>query len=206
MAKGLGIMAKALLKLADMVDAEIKQIETDKGVLYLIDADVPAKEVAVYALDAEGAQVMPEDGEYVYEDYKLVIENGVIVDMVDVNAAPPADGEGLSEKKIMKLADEAEITDIVDVVNTIIDVVNDLVDEVDGLGGDTEELKIVEELSAVKTKLNAVEGVASKTVLALEEIGKRSNGNFVKPNPDEEAGKGKKVSTADYFAQFDKKK
>lgn len=205
MSKELSWTTKILLKIADLLaaDVEIKSIATDKGELFLVDAEEPAVGVPVYILDENGAQVMPDDGEYQYNGDVLVVENGVIVDIRDTNTTESTEDMG----KIKKLEGEVGIDEIVSVVNEIADTVNEIIVK-EGLGGDVdlvEELsKVNQHLSKVKHDLSQMESITTKTVVALEEIGKKSNGKFAEPNPDP-SPKAKKVpSTKDIVNYFKK--
>lgn len=215
MGKNLKWATRMLLKLADITEAEIKSIQTDKGVLFLVDADEPDVDVEVFIEDEQGMRTMPEDGDYMVDNYRLSIMNGVITAIVDTTAAGGTEEElkgegndsgGEKKRKVTKLNLEASLPEVINTVNDLIEALDELTYVVEEIGGDTDEVPVVEELASVKEKLNKISSVTEKTVATLEKLSSQSNGNFENPNPEgDPANKGKRMSTKDIMDYYTKK-
>lgn len=180
MAKKLRPMTMLKLKALDLAQTEYLDIQTDKGELFFVDAYEPADGVEVFMLDEDGARVMPEDGDYTWENKVLVVRNGVIESIRDVE--DNNNNEDMSKKRLQKLETEvvtpSDLNEVIDAVNELIELVDDLVPE--------EVPTMIEELKATKQKLSAVEvslsemkSVSETTLNVVEKMQKNSNKEFV---------------------------
>lgn len=151
MSKKVKTTSFAKMKLAQKYPDKIKlgSQETDKGVLQFPDADDLAQGVEVFVVDDEGNFIIPEDGDYAYDDKIAVIENGIVVEIKTGTTTEQQEEtpEALEEK-----------------VDVVVDVVKDLVDIVESMGENV--TSVSEELKKVKEENLKLTAIIKKAKLA----------------------------------------
>lgn len=165
MSRKLKLKTSAKIRLAKMSKHEFASISTDKGELFLVDAEEPAVGVEVYITNEDGENFMPDNGDYVHNGNVISVEDGVITNVEK------------SEEKQEEMSSDEDITLLAEVLKQVVERQDDLEARVSALEG--KEGVSVEDFNSVKEKLSAIE--------------KKSNGKFFKQNPGGSGEKQKSV-------------
>lgn len=174
---------KAALKLAKMARIDLASQALDEITLYFLDGDELVEGIEVFEMDDNGEYIVPANGSYKWGDKTVVITDGVVE---SINSS-----ESSEEMEI----DEPIKDEIEDKVKELESVASDLIDVVKNLGGDIEVIK-----EDLKKDIKLRDERIKKLELSLEEATKKSNKEFVKPNP----GKDKKESGFDADKELEK--
>jgi len=151
---------RAKIKLANMMKVDLASVETDKGELFFVEGDTLEVGTEVFIHDADGADVMPEDGEYKFGDEVAVVKNGVVEEIksqedLEVDPEIPTALDTLGEV-VQEIVEEA---------------VAEIKEEV------TSEIEVIkEELKKTRAELNAAKKVLERAKLANAK-------DFANPNP-----------------------
>lgn len=147
-------MNKKLLQLAKLV-SKLAEIRTDKGLLIIGDDLAQGVEVTI---EKDGDFVVPEDGEYIYEDKKIIIKDGIVAEVLEMEEPKEEIAEMIEEveakKQCMEEMPEAEVPQ-----EPVKDEKDLRIEELEGLIQDRDA--VIEELTA---KIKEMEDKIAKPV------------------------------------------
>lgn len=151
---------RAKIKLAKVMKEELASVETDKGELFFVEGDTLEVGTEVFIRDAEGADVMPEDGDYKFGDEVAVVKNGVVEEI----------------KSQAELEVDPEIPAALD---TLGEVVQEIVEEA------VAEIKeeVASEIEVIKEDLRKTKAELSTAKKILERAKLANAKDFANPNP-----------------------
>lgn len=155
----MNIKEKVRLKLAKMFNINFAEIDTDKGKLQYEGEIAVGSEV--YTLDTEGNVMIPENGEYLYEQKVLVIQEGVITEIKEQVEMSEETVNAVEEQ----VSESPDIKVLEDKVNTI---AKDLLTEIETLKAELEGIK--ESLNASTTQTEELKKIIETTPVNLSAV------------------------------------
>ena len=137
---------KFMLKLARMV-MKFAEVETDKGLLTYEGELVVGNEVFI---EKDGELIPAEDGEYVTEDKTIVVKDGKIAEIVEVNKEDeqpvPIEGEDVENPAEEVVEDEKDIR-----IKELEGIIAEKNNEIESLKAEIEEMKTKLQMSTDKS-------------------------------------------------------
>ena len=142
---------KFMLKLARMV-MKFAEVETDKGLLTYEGELVVGNEVFI---EKDGELIPAEDGEYVAEDKTIVVKDGKIAEIVEVNTEdeqPAPEEEVMIEDEDNPSPEEEVVEDEKDIrIKELEGIIAEKDNEIESLKAEIEEMKTKLQMSTDKS-------------------------------------------------------